>query len=96
MCTSDFETDPPATRRERADLFGCGGLEVGIAPSADLEAAADPAEGLGGVGRDFRVADLALFGAFARFDPGGAMGAGEDLVSDDLLFLACGFAFHVR
>jgi hypothetical protein len=80
----------------RTHLFGSGGLEVRIAPSADFQAAADPAERFCGVGSNFGFADFALFIAFPRFDPGGAAGANENLVGNDLRFLACVFSFHIE
>ena len=56
-------------------LFRSGSLQVRVAPGADLQAAADPAERLGGVGCDFAVADFALLFALDGFHPGGAVGA---------------------
>ena len=80
----------------RTGLFGRGGLQIGIAPGADLEAAADPTEIFGAVGRDRFTADFAFIFAFGRiYDPGGAVGAFENLGGDHLLFLVCGFSFHI-
>ena len=77
-------------------LFLRRALEIGIAPGADLQAAADPAEIFGAVGRDRFTADFAFIFAVGRhYDPGGAVGAFENLVGDNRLILVWVFSFHI-
>ena len=60
------EASRPAVKK----LFLGGYLGVGIAPSAQFQAAADPAQAFGGDGRAFLAADDAAGGLFhaVRFD----------------------------
>lgn len=79
---------------EGGALFGSGGLEIGVAPSADLQPAANPAERFGGVRSNFGGADFALLFALTWLYPGGAMGIFKNLVGDDLLILVYWFSLH--
>src|SRR6187549_3551239 len=80
---------------ERIALFGRRGLQVGVAPRADLQPAADPAQRFGAVRSNGGGADFTLIFALRRFHSGGAVGACQNLVGNDLLILGCGFSLHI-
>lgn len=58
---------PGVEDRVKRHLLLSGGLVIGIGPGGDLEAAANPAEAFGGVGRDFAGADDATLDHFDLF-----------------------------
>jgi len=86
---------PQVTNLPHATLFLGGHLLFDVAPSADLQAAADPAKLLSGVGRGFSAANrtLGLHRDAICFDQ--AFGALDDLGCDDLFRGCRRFAFHL-